>query len=276
MKGAIIFSTKNPASLNIMRHLQKEWNWDKKSESLYVFSACGKENCCTAFQAVGIEKEIIQIEPPGNLDADYFIYASTHKSQAHIQALTAHIPGNWGPAEFGGQPNTLNVAYAAKLKQILQLLDEAAKKRKLGWQVNLEADHHGPTPNGGKHALIFVEIGSGPQEWENETAGSAVAEAIMKSLVRPASEAKTYIGIGGGHYAPKFTSIMLDSPSKAVGHVLPKYNSSSFDEKMLKQAVEKTVEKVQGALIDWKGLGKDERDRIISILEKSNMPWERA
>lgn len=281
MKGTILFSTTNAASLNIMRHLEKDWNWKKKNEKSYSFSACGKETCCTGFEAHGFEKTIIEIEPPADLHADYFLYASTHKSETNTPALTAHVPGNWGAADFGGTPRTLNTAYACKLKQVLQLLAESAKKHKLDWPVNMEVDHHGPTPKGGKQALIFVEIGSGPEQWENETAGKVVAEAMMKALMRPAPEVKVYLGIGGGHYSPKFTPLMLGElkvggQEAAVGHVLPKYAAGSFDEKMLAQALEKTVEKVEGALVDWKGLGKEERERIISVLDAAGMKWERV
>ena len=276
MKGAILFSTSNAASLNIMRHLEKDWKWKKKNENSYLFSPCAKENCCSGVQAAGSPLSIIEIEPPADSHADYFLYASTHKSEAGTPALTAHVPGNWGAADFGGQPSTLNMAYACKLKQILQLLDEAAKKHKLDWPVNMEVDHHGPTPAGGKKALLFVEIGSGPDQWSNDLAGRVVAEAMMKSLFQPAPEAKVYLGIGGGHYSPKFTPLMLGSKERAVGHVLAKYRAADFDEKMLKQAIEKTIEPVQGALIDWKGLGKEERERIISVLEKAGMKWERV
>ncbi|MCL6089288.1 MAG: D-aminoacyl-tRNA deacylase [Candidatus Marsarchaeota archaeon] len=276
MKGAILFSTQNAASLNIMRHLEKDWKWKKKSEALYSFSPCAKENCCSGVQAAGSPLPIIEIEPPADSHADYFLYASTHKSEAGTPALTAHVPGNWGAADFGGQPNTLNVAYACKLKQILQLLDEAAKKHKLDWPVNMEVDHHGPTPEGGKKALLFVEIGSGPDQWSNDLAGQVVAEAMMKALFQPAPEAKVYLGIGGGHYSPKFTPLMIGSKERAVGHVLAKYRAADFDAQMLKQAIEKTIEPVAGALIDWKGLGKEERERIISVLEKAGMKWERV
>jgi len=299
MKGAVLFSTSNTASLNIMRHLESDWKWKKKSGEYYSFSACGKESCCTGLEAFGSPASIIEILPPSaeqvaalraarsppacahaKLAAertifDYFLYASTHKSEVGTPALTAHVPGNWGAADFGGSERTLNMAYASKLKQILQLLDEGAKKHKLDWPINMEVDHHGPTPNNGKHALIFVEIGSGQEQWENEIAGKVVAEAMMKALVRPAPQVKVYLGIGGGHYAPKFTPLMLGSEGRAVGHVLAKYRAADFDEQMLKQAVEKTIEPIEGALIDWKGLGKEEREQIISVLEKKGLKWER-
>lgn len=275
MKGAILFSTENAASLNIMRHLENDWKWKKKSERNYSFSACAKENCCSAVQAYGFEKEIIAIEPSDAKDAaDYYLYASTHKSEIGKPALTAHVPGNWGKNEMGGDERTLNVAYACKLKQIMQLLSEGNKKHGLNWQVNMEVDHHGPTPNNGKERLIFVEIGSKAEEWENELAGKVVAEAMMKALFREAPSVPVYIGLGGGHYTPKFTPLMIEG-DEAVGHVLPKYQAENFDAAMLKQAIAKTHEKVEGALVDWKGLPGEHRERIVTLIEEEGLKWRK-
>ncbi|GEM_PF-696130 len=288
MKGAIIYSTTNAASLNIMRHLEKDWNWKKKSERHYSFSTCAKENCCSSVMAYGLDKEIVAIEP-GDADAarradahgkadsavaDYFLYASTHKSAEGKPALTAHIPGNWAKNEMGGEERTLNMAYACKLKQILQLLAEGNKKHGLNWPVNMEVDHHGPTPNDGKGKLIFVEIGSKAEEWENELAGKVVAEAMMKALFREAPIVPVYLGFGGGHYTPKFTPLMIGW-DEAVGHVLPKYQAENFDAAMLKQAIGKTHEKVEGALVDWKGLPGGHRERIIELIEHEGIKWRK-
>lgn len=301
MKGAILFSTTNPASMNILRHLQQDWKWKPatekergSSDAAYAFSTCAKENCCSSFLAYGSDKSIIDIVPPpealdsaSRQQAGYFLYASTHKSEAGLPALTVHLPGNWGAsADLGGAPRTLNMAYAAKMKQLMLLLAESSRKHGLSWPIALEVDHHGPTgpfPAAGSGArpahasppLIFVEIGSGPEQWENEAAGKAVAEAMMKALFRPAPLVKAHLGIGGTHYGPKFSPYMLTSPDGAVGHVVPKYHADSFDEAMLSQALEKSVEKVEGALIDWKGLSGTQRERIIPMLEKAGVKWEK-
>ncbi|PIT84058.1 D-tyrosyl-tRNA(Tyr) deacylase [Candidatus Micrarchaeota archaeon CG10_big_fil_rev_8_21_14_0_10_45_29] len=281
LPGSVLFSTENEASLNIISHLQKDWKWKKINEKLFSFSACGKEKCCSGLKAYGFEAPILDIEPPEGAGADYFLYASTHKSEKGEPSLTAHFCGNWAKADFGGEEGTLNVAYACKLKQILKLLKEGAQKEGLGWNVCMEVDHHGPTPQGGKFSLIFVEIGSTQKEWTDGKAGKIAASAIMKSLVRPAPAHKTYLGIGGGHYAPKFTQYMLgerklNGEEIAIGHILPKYRVDEIDEGMILRAIEKSVERVEGALIDWKGLGKGQRDKIISILEKNKIKWERA
>jgi D-tyrosyl-tRNA(Tyr) deacylase len=98
---------------------------------------------------------------------------------------------------------------------------------------------------------------------------------MMKALVRPAPSVRAYLGIGGTHYAPKFTPFMLGSEGRAVGHVLPKYHADAFDEQMLRQAAGKTVEKVEGVLIDWKGLTGAQRERILPMLEKAGLKWEK-
>lgn len=261
--------------MNIMGHLEKEWNWtkEKKNEG-YSFSPCGKEECCSGVSAYGSDAEIIAIEPNGEMGADYYLYASSHKSAEGKPALTAHIPGNWCKAEMKGEEKTLNMAYACKLKQILQLLDEGNRKHGLNWPINMEVDHHGPTPQKGKFPLIFVEIGSRAGDWENELAGKVVAEAMMKALFRPAPIVPAYIGLGGGHYAPKFTPLML-AGDEAVGHVLPKYQAENFTAEMLKQAMEKSCERVEGVLVDWKGLPGEHRERIITIVEEEGLKWRR-
>jgi D-aminoacyl-tRNA deacylase len=275
MKGAILYSTQNAASMNIMKHLELDWSWKEKNGGRYAFSACGKDKCCTAVEAAGVDREIIAIVPSdAKIDADYFLYASSHKSEVGKPALTAHIPGNWSKNEMGGDERTLNMAYACKLKQILQLLSEGNKKHGLNWPVNMEVDHHGPTPNNGKEMLIFVEIGSKKEEWENDLAGKVVAEAMMKALCREAPVVPVYLGFGGGHYSPKFTPLMIEG-EKAVGHILPKYQAENFDAVMLKQAIGKTHEEVEGALVDWKGLPGEHRDRIITLIEEEGLKWQK-
>lgn len=274
MKGAILFSARNAASLNIMGHLEKDWKWKKKDGTSYSFSPCAKEDCCSGVEARGQDASIIEIVPPADAKADYFLYASTHKSEKGQPALTAHLPGNWGPAGMGGNPRTLNMAYACKLKQILQLLAEGAKKHNLGWEISMEVDHHGPTPQNGKWPLIFVEIGSGPEQWGNETAGAVVAEAMMKALFQPAKAVPAHLGIGGPHYAPNFTKRMLEG-ELAVGHVVPKYACEYFSAEMLKQAMERNVEKLEGALLDWKGIPGEQRERIVGLLDGAGVKWKK-
>src|SRR3989344_5472525 len=100
--GTILYSTSNEASLNIVGCLEKFWKWKKNPDAkMYSFSACGKSECCTGFKASGYEKSIIEMEP--DCSAQYYLYASTHRSEKGTPSLTAHFPGNWGANDFGGE-----------------------------------------------------------------------------------------------------------------------------------------------------------------------------
>lgn len=280
-KGSILYSLQNEASLNIIGHLKQDWKWREQKEGLLNFTACGKPDCCTGFIAFGENKSILDVVPNPSYKSEYYLYASSHKSEKEMPALTAHVPGNWGANDMGGDKNTLNVCYASKLKQILKMLEEKAKKEGLSWAINAEVDHHGPTPNNGNEALIFVEIGSSKKEWENPLAGKIVAAAMFSSLLVAAQKYDTYIAFGGGHYAPLWTEYilgkrLLDEKEIAISHICPKYRADEVDEEMILQACKKSIEKIEGALIDWKGLNKEQRDKIIGILEKNKIEWIRV
>ena len=55
-----------------------------------------------------------------------------------------------------------------------------------------------------------------------------------------------------------FKKILLNTEF-AVSHVCPKYNLESLDKGMIKQAIERTYEKVEFIILDWKGLGKEKK-----------------
>jgi D-aminoacyl-tRNA deacylase len=228
-------------------------------------AAIGKE-----FAICEFDLEIVHIEP--DFSSELFVYASTHRSEVPRPCFTVHIPGNWGAADLGGQMRTLNIADACAMKAILLAMQKYSAKSNLGWPVYLEVDHHGPTiPS----PLCFAEIGSSVAEWQNEVAGEVVAKSIMEGL-RSTKKYEVALGFGGGHYSPAFTKIMLDENAPAIAHVLPKYRINGFDAQMLAQAIEKSTVKPTRAIIDWKGLDKPGREKVIGLLKEAGMEWEKA
>jgi D-aminoacyl-tRNA deacylase len=270
-KGAILYSTTNLASKNILENLKKI-GFRELEKDLYFFSFCSKSDCCSKFFAYGFEKDIIDIEPKEEFREDYFLYASSHKSQKELKSLTVHFPGNWADAEFSGEPKKLNYAFASKTKQILKILYEENKKNNLNYQVSLEVDHHGPTIKQ-KKPLIFVEIGSTREEWENPLAGQIVARAIFKALLIKAEEYPTYIGFGGGHYCPKFNDYVLgrkklNNKEIAIAHICPNYLIDKLDSEILQQALKKNFEKIEGILIDKKGTTKEQKQKVLDLIKE--------
>ncbi|GAI66230.1 unnamed protein product, partial [marine sediment metagenome] len=142
------------------------------------------------------------------------------------------------------------------------------------YKVTLECTHHGPLIN---KPCIFIEIGSTQTEWEDRRAGFILAKTISETM-REFKE-NTYneiaIGIGGPHYCPNFNKIQLSS-NVAVSHVIPQY-AFPLTEEMIKEAIDKTEEEVDFAVIDWKGMGQaDQRDQALAILDKLYLSYKRT
>ncbi len=230
---AILFSSKNLASRNIANQLielgyspKTEGEWEKNYIRL-------------------IDTNVDSIlDVPTNIDTDYIIVLSTHKSKHEQNAFTAHFPGNWSNADFGGQSRTLNIAHASKLKSVLQNIKKENNRKE--WEVTLEVDHHGPTCN---LPIIFVEIGSTEKQWQDVEAAKVVASALEKAIRIEDKKFETVFAVGGGHYPKEFSKIELEDRKIAIGHIVPKYHLDSLDEDIFKQAIEKNVEKVKQILV---------------------------
>ncbi|MEM4335836.1 MAG: D-aminoacyl-tRNA deacylase [Candidatus Anstonellales archaeon] len=257
MHPIIIFSSKNIASKNIAEHLIK-LGFEKTGENEWKYKN---------IRMIDTKVDSI-LSVPTDFEEDYIIVLSSHKSEMSLPTLTVHIPGNWDSADFGGEPRTLNVAYAGKMLQILKGLKKyGSELEKQGWYICYEVDHHGPTC---KKPIMFVEIGSMEKEWINEHAGEVVAKSVFDAISKDEDQAFCYFGVGGGHYAPKFTKLALEK-NFAFGHMLPKSRAGSVGEDTFKQAIEKNVEKLKAIVLDWKGLNKEQKDRVIELAKKFNL-----
>lgn len=261
MRALIVISRGNEASQNIKRNLLSLVDFEAESEGFWS---------SPLFDMAEYDGNIVDIVPAH--DADYYIYASTHKSESKLPNFTAHTPGNWGRAMLGGNPRCLNVSYGSKIRAaVLEMkrLSEAS----LGWPSGIEVDHHGPTI--GK-PLLFVEIGSSGAEWGNEKAGEIAARGII-AAVKSDDAADVKIGFGGSHYCPKFLPMVL-SGSRALGHIIPGYalERDGIDDEMVSQAMGRNVENASGAILDWKGIKGEARGKLISVLEGMGVGWEKA
>jgi len=253
----IVFSSQDTAGKNIADKLIKQFGFEKKEDGWRRGE----------LELMQVETRLVDAEQLYEKETDFLVFISKHRSETGKPCLTAHTPGNWGKAELGGKEKTLCSCFPSKLKVVL---NEMNSLNTLGWQVCAEVDHHGPLT---KAPALFVEIGSSEKEWENPKAGEIVASAVMKML----SSNKTFpaaFGIGGGHYAPSFTKVILEK-EYAVGHMLPKYQIDEVDFESFKQGVEKSAEKIQLALLDWKGMNKEQRDKVIEFLKTLKLPYER-
>ena len=253
----IVFSSLDLAGKNIADKLIKLFSFEKKGETWIKGE----------LELIQVETKIVDAEHLYDKETDFLVFISKHRSETGKPCLTAHTPGNWGAAELGGKPKQVCPCFPSKLKVVLRELNSL---NDLGWQVCAEVDHHGPLT---KAPALFVEIGSTEREWVNARAGEIAASAVMKML--SSNEAfPAAFGIGGGHYAPSFTKVILEKEF-AVGHILPKYYIDEIDLDGFRQGVEKSAEKTELALLDWKGMNKEQRKKITDFLGILRLPYEK-
>lgn len=198
---------------------------------------------------------------------DFIIFATTHRGKKE-KMLSVHAPGNWISADLGGLPGKVCPTSSHVLKTFFQ---ELVKNTPKGWEATMEVTHHGPyieTP------CLFIEIGSNEENWREKEAGIAIAKTIKDSIERVNNEKhnwKTAILIGGPHYVSSGNKIQLNNNEIALGHIISEH-ALPLTEERLKEAIEKTKEKVDLILLDWKGLGKaDSKQETMKILEKSGI-----
>ncbi|MDP3992262.1 MAG: D-aminoacyl-tRNA deacylase [Nanoarchaeota archaeon] len=225
-----------------------------------------------------VDEEVIYTE---NLDMekinsyDFIIFASKHKSESKEKTLSVHAPGNWRLAEFGGEKNKACKSSALFMKHIFEKLNENVAQYQLDdYKVTLEATHHGPLI---EKPCLFIEIGSTETEWTNSRPGFIVAKTINEAIndFKENQYVETAIAIGGPHYCPSFNKIQLKS-NVAISHVIPQY-VFPLTEEMVLEAVQKTDEELDFALLDWKGLGNaEQRQRVISILNKLYINYKKT
>lgn len=206
---------------------------------------------------------------------DFIIFASKHKSEKKQKTFSIHAPGNWRNADFGGENQKICKTSALFQKQMFEKLKSNSEKYELkDYEITLECTHHGPLIN---KPCIFIEIGSSETEWKSRKAAFVVAKTISETIEQfkenPYNEIA--IGIGGPHYCPNFNKIQLNS-NIAISHILPQY-ALPLSEEMVKQALEKTDEEVDFALLDWKGLGNaEQRKQALGVLDKLYVRYKKT
>lgn len=214
------------------------------------------------------------------IEPDFLIFASRHRSKTGRPAFLAHTTGNWNEdAKFGGNPQEIVHASAFLLKAAYNALMNTPRSKNVEkFKIDLEVTHHGPTSL--KKPLIFIELGSSRDEWKIEEAGEFIAEVIMNTIITylnylDANEIKVGLGFGGTHYTPQFQKVMK-TPDVAISHICPKYFIQDLDEHMITQMIEKTKEKVDYFLIDWKGTNSADKSHLMPLLEKFDIPINKS
>jgi len=198
------------------------------------------------------------------------VFLSRHKSLSGTPTLSVHTPGNLGKANLGGLPRTVSISPASAMKEALKTMKAAQVEMGLKYEVSYECTHHGPSLN---VPTMFVELGSSEKQWHDSEAAEAVARGALAAA--SASTANSAVlGIGGPHYNVKFTRKALETET-AFGHIVPKYAMHELDSEILRQCVARTVEPVEKAVLDWKGIKGADKTRLLSLLSTIGLEVEK-
>jgi D-aminoacyl-tRNA deacylase len=271
----LVSSNKDIASQNIKEqilkcHPFKKTNINYQQAPLYLANINNNEVTLATLSGETVKAQNLPEDFPS---AKLIVFISRHSSQSGKPTLSVHTPGNLGNAELGGLPRKVSVAPASAMQTALKALKHQQETLKLGYEVSYECTHHGPSLN---VPTMFVELGSSQPQWEDPVAAQAVAHAAIAAIAEfSAPKASAVLGIGGTHYNQKFTAMAL-SDEAVFGHMIPKYTVGVVDEEILRQCVERTLEKVSLAALDWKGIRSEDKPGLLSALEGVGLRFQKV
>jgi D-aminoacyl-tRNA deacylase len=256
------------ASFNAAKALISIAGLEQRSSSMYAGEA---------FELRMLDSPLTQAAGADGFGADIIIFMSRHSSASGTSAFTVHPMGNWGPeARLGGLPNTLSVAAPSLMLSILRSFEKSG----ISIESTYEATHHGPAL---KTPSLFAEFGGNEATINDKNTAAGLAAAVHRSIMSMQDATNNYsrvvLGIGGTHYPSKFTKLAREK-SYAFSHIMPKhaiFNPDGTDNMhMLGQSVEKSSEKVECAVIDWKSINSEARSRIMKCLSDIGIDYERV
>jgi len=270
-KVMLISSEEDLASRNIRSHLLDMEYWDMNGEMFGNPVWVNDNHLSVRYTMVVINDLHVRHE---NLDKELrdagfsfksIIVLSRHRAASGIATLTVHPIGNWHEAKAGGRDNTLVPAAPHLMSEALRLININGAHLKDTFRISMEATHHGPymeTPT------FFIEIGSDETMWPHEEAGRVLAKTVLDLRDRINVHYPVAIGVGGGHYAPRMSDIILGR-KVSVGHVIPTYALDGIKEEMFQKAIDASGAEM--VYFHKKAIKKDRYRELVDKFESLGM-----
>ncbi|MGP6207261.1 D-aminoacyl-tRNA deacylase [Cuniculiplasma sp. SKW3] len=192
---------------------------------------------------------------------DIIVFLSRHSSEKKVNSLTVHPVGNFSRADLGGREGEICPSSPEIQTAMLRKMIELYKGEK--YQVTFEATHHGPLT---QRPIIFAEIGTEPENWHDPEALAILYGGVTQFETH---NYNNYVAAGGGHYAPKFSSYVVDNRVN-IGHIISKYRLEEITEREVEMAVEKTP-KCKGFIVDKKGTKSDGYAKIKNVAAEKDL-----
>jgi D-aminoacyl-tRNA deacylase len=206
-------------------------------------------------------------------DFELVIFISRHSSESGTPTLSVHAPGNLGKAELGGLSRKVSFSPANAMRDALKVMARYKAEMRLDYEVSYEATHHGPCLDA---PTMFAELGSSSKQWSDSRAAEIIGHAVMdaaRSFGKHPVEA--VLGVGGLHYNSKFTRMALEN-EVAFGHIIPKYAIPDLDIEILRHCVQRTLERVNRIILDWKGIKSENKVSLIRMFEEMGLPFDKV
>jgi D-aminoacyl-tRNA deacylase len=261
VRFAIIATEKDTASKNIGKKIVELGGFQKSEDKPYPTFKKGND-----ILVWHPEDLVFATDLSEHYDPECFVFVFRHKAENPKPMLTVHVTGNLNSEPMrAGNPYELGISHPSYMFKVLNGLKKYAPE---GYSISYEATHHSPTNL--IKPLMFVEIGSSEEQWNDSRAVEAVAKAILDLLENPQTKCTSCIGLGGGHYVDRFTRRAFEK-NYAFGHIIPSYEFEKTKSEVIQQAIDKTIG-IQKAVLDQRSQGKEEeRKAILEVMKKNQI-----
>lgn len=274
--------------MNIKNNLLKQSHWEEYSEFCKnpVYRHINMKGIVLISindRKITHENLDIEIENELGIIPKIAIFISRHTSKTGEPTLTVHPIGNYGEAKFGGKTKTIVKSSPKVMTELLRNLNKNAKEKKTYHKVCFEVTHHGPFLN---IPSLFIEVGSTENEWKKQKPAKIVAQTILDLLENNfyeedfSNDIPVLIGIGGGHYAPRFTDVAFEK-NAAFGHMIPNYQieSGNLNDEIINKTIDATPN-FTGIYLHKKSMKKSQvtnlknwfNERDISVISSKELP----
>ena len=245
---------KDPAGYNIAKFISQKL---EKSGDVYK----GKD-----FDLAIISSPVISADSlEEKFDYDGYIFLSKHAAESGVLALTCHNTGNFSDASFGGYSRQVSIPHPYVQKSYIQSLWNARSEFP-GFQITIEATHHGPTAL--NKPALFIEIGTTEKEWNDVNLCNSVGQIIVDVMKEKPKSYPIAICFGGTHYPEKFTNELIHG-KYSLGTVIPKHALGQIDQSLFSHIIKRN-RGATAALLDWNGMGKN-KQKILEMLERTDL-----
>jgi D-aminoacyl-tRNA deacylase len=271
----LVSSSKDQAGTNIAKSILQQYPFNRTQQVFQENPVYSAYIACKQVTFITLKEEAVNAQtlPKSFPNTELVVFISRHSSQSGTPTLSVHTPGNLAQAELGGLPRNLSISPANDMHTALKTLMRLKQEKNLNYEVSYECTHHGPSL---MLPAMFVELGSSPAQWRDAEAAAVVAQASMEAITNFGKTTRAaVIGIGGTHYNQKFTKMALRGET-LFGHMIPKYALSQIDAEMLNQCREKTLEQVESAILDWKGIRSEDKPKLLLALQQTKLPIEKV